>query len=57
MLGDIVYFEREFCKAIIKGGFSDAKPAEKEASKLMVTELRKRMKLHFLRRTKKMLKE
>ena len=57
ILGDSTYFEREFCRAIIKGGYTDADPVEQEAAKLMIAELRKRMKQHFLRRTKKMLKE
>jgi SNF2 family DNA or RNA helicase len=53
LLGDINYFEREFCKAIIKGGYTDANPVEHEAAKHMIAELRKRMRLHFMRRTKK----
>lgn len=28
LLGDLDYFEREFCKAIIRGGYTDADPVD-----------------------------
>ena len=34
LLGDLSYFESEFCKVIIKGGYTHADEMEKETSKI-----------------------
>jgi SNF2 family DNA or RNA helicase len=36
LLGNLEYFEREFCKAIIKGGFTKADPMEQEMAKHLI---------------------
>ena len=40
LLGDINYFESEFCKIIIKGGYTSADKVEKEMAKHMIVKLR-----------------
>ena len=52
VLGDKLFFETQFCKQIIKGGYSSATPVEKHTAKKMVRKLRTILKQHLLRRTK-----
>ena len=55
LLGDLDYFEKEYCKAILRGGYTDADAVDREMAQHMIKELRKRMMHHILRRTKKQL--
>lgn len=56
LLGELSYFEHQFCKTIIKGGYSNATDVEKETSRQCLNELRDIIQSHILRRTKKQLK-
>lgn len=56
LLGELAFFEKKFCEAILKGGYSHASKVEVETSRQCVVELRKLILNHVLRRTKKQLK-
>ena len=53
LLGELGYFENEYCKVIMKGGYTTSDNVEKEMAKHMVHKLREMLKLHIVRRTKK----
>jgi DNA excision repair protein ERCC-6 len=55
LLGELDYFENQFCKTIIKGGYTNATDVEKETSRQCLNELRDIIQGHILRRTKKQL--
>ena len=56
LLGQLDFFEHQFCKTIIKGGYTRATAVEVETSKQCLGELREIIQGHILRRTKKQVK-
>lgn len=56
LLGEQDYFENTFCKAIMKGGYTNASKIEQQTAKECIDELRDLIQRHILRRTKKQLK-
>jgi DNA excision repair protein ERCC-6 len=56
LLGQLDFFEHQFCKTIIKGGYTRASEVEKETAKQCLQELRELIQGHILRRTKKQVK-
>jgi len=57
ILGDAAYFENNFCKVIMHGGFKQSTPKDKQMATHMVKTLRSILRLHILRRTKKQLRD
>ena len=40
VLGPLEYFDKEYCKAILKGGWCEATEVQKESARFLVNDLR-----------------